>query len=67
MAKKEIKNYDEAYDELQSIMSDLQDDEISVDELTIKVKRASELIKFCNQKLRSTESQISDIIKELDL
>lgn len=67
MAKKEIKNYDEAYNELQAIMTDLQNDEISVDALTEKVKRASELIKYCNQKLRSTESQISDIIKELDL
>lgn len=67
MAKKEIKNYEEAYDELQQIMQDLQDDEISVDQLSVKVKRASELIKFCNQKLRSTESEIADIVKELDI
>ena len=67
MAKKEIKNYEEAYEELQTIMQELQDDEISVDALADKVKRASELIKFCNQKLRNTESQISDIIKELDI
>lgn len=67
MAKKEIENYDKAYLELQEIMADLQNDEISVDVLTEKVKRASELIKFCNQKLRSTETQISEIIKDLDL
>ena len=41
---KEIK-YTEAFDELQQIVVDIEDGEISVDELSIKVKRASELIK----------------------
>jgi exodeoxyribonuclease VII small subunit len=60
-------NYDEAFTELRQIMSDMQNDEISVDELAGRVQRASELIRICNQKLRDTEGKISDIIEELGI
>lgn len=62
---KEIK-YTEAFDELQKIVSDLEDGEISVDELSLKVKRASELIKICKKKLVSTEEDVNQILKELE-
>ncbi|HLU86336.1 MAG TPA: exodeoxyribonuclease VII small subunit [Taishania sp.] len=61
----EIK-YTEAFDELQKIVSDLEDGEISVDELAIKVKRASELIKICKQKLASTEEDVAQILKDME-
>jgi exodeoxyribonuclease VII small subunit len=60
-------SYDEAFRELEEIVRALQNDEISVDELTEKVKRASLLITHCNGMLRTTEKQVSDIIKELGL
>ena len=62
---KELK-YTEAFDELQKIVSDLEDGEISVDELSLKIKRASELIKVCKQKLVATEEDVSQILKELE-
>ena len=62
---KEIK-YTEAFDELQQIVADIEDGEISVDELSIKVKRASELIKICKTKLVSTEEDVNQILKELE-
>jgi len=62
---KEIK-YTEAFDELQQIVVDIEDGEISVDELSIKVKRASELIKVCKEKLTSTEEDVNQILKELE-
>ena len=43
MADKPL-TYDKAYAELEQIMNDLQADRIGVDELTVKVKRAVELI-----------------------
>lgn len=61
----EIK-YSEAFEELQQIVSDIEDGEISVDELSIRVKRASELIKICKAKLTSTEENVSEILKELE-
>ena len=62
---KEIK-YTEAFDELQKIVVDIEDGEISVDELSIKVKRASELIIICKEKLSSTEEDVNLILKELE-
>jgi len=62
---KEIK-YSEAFDELQEIVTDIEDGEISVDELSVKVKRASELIKICKSKLTSTEEDVNQILKELE-
>jgi exodeoxyribonuclease VII small subunit len=38
-----------------------------VDALTAKVKRAAELITFCNDMLRSTEAEVNKIVKKLGL
>lgn len=59
--------YEKAYDELETIMQELQEDKISVDTLTAKVKRAAELITFCNEMLRSTEAEVNKIVKKLGL
>lgn len=59
-------NYTEAFKELQQIVSDMEDGEITVDELSVKVKRAAELIKICKEKLSSTEEDVSQILKELE-
>lgn len=58
--------YTDAFDELQQIVLDIEDGEISVDELSVKVKRASELIKVCKAKLSSTEEDVNLILKELE-
>ena len=58
--------YTDACDELQQIVLDIEDGEISVDELSVKVKRASELIKICKEKLSSTEEDVNLILKELE-
>lgn len=59
-------NYTEAFEELQQIVADIEDGEISVDELSEKVKRASELIAICKKKLTSTEEDVNKILKELE-
>ncbi len=59
-------NYTEAFEELQQIVRDMEDGEITVDELAVKVKRAAELIKVCKNKLTSTEEDVNLILKELE-
>ncbi|OFZ43990.1 MAG: exodeoxyribonuclease VII small subunit [Bacteroidetes bacterium RIFCSPHIGHO2_02_FULL_44_7] len=59
-------NYTKAFEELQQIVSDIEDGEITVDELSAKVKRAAELIKICKQKLSATEGDVQQILKELE-
>lgn len=60
----EIK-YTEAYEELQDIVADIEEGEISVDELSKKVKRATELIRICKSKLKETEGDVNKILEEL--
>lgn len=57
--------YSSAFNELQAIVSEIESGEISVDELSEKVKKAAELIKFCKTKLTSTEEDVNNILKEL--
>jgi len=58
--------YTVAFEELQQIVRDMEDGEITVEELAIKVKRAAELIKVCKNKLNSTEEDVNLILKELE-
>ncbi|WP_127132942.1 exodeoxyribonuclease VII small subunit [Pseudoflavitalea rhizosphaerae] len=59
-------DYTQAFEELQQIVNDIEQGEISVDELSTKVKRAAELIRFCRNRLTTTEEDVNKIIKELD-
>lgn len=59
-------DYTQAFEELQQIVSEIEQGEISVDELSAKVKRAAELIRFCRNRLTTTEEDVNKIIKELD-
>src|ERR1700733_4291332 len=59
-------NYTEAFQELQEIVLEIEQGEISVDELSEKVKRAAILIKICKTKLTNTEEDVSKILKELE-
>ena len=59
-------SYEEAFNELQQIVSEMENGDISVDELSAKVKRAAILIQFCKQKLNSTEEDVNAILKDLE-
>lgn len=59
-------NYTDAFQELQTIVAEIENGQISVDELSQKVKRASQLIKFCKMKLATTEEDVHKILKEID-
>jgi exodeoxyribonuclease VII small subunit len=59
-------NYALAFEELQKIVGEMETGDISIDELSIKVKRAAELIQICKRKLKSTELDVQKILDELD-
>lgn len=58
--------YEAAYEELSAIARDIESDVVSVDVLAQKVKRASELITFCQARLRSTETEVNKIIGKME-
>ena len=59
-------NYSEAYEELQRIVSEIENGEISVDELSEKVKRATQLIRICKLKLTTTEEDVNKILRDFE-
>lgn len=65
MSKPQKISYTEAYEELQHIVSELEQGEISIDLLSEKVKRASELIAICKRKLYATELDVKQVLKSL--
>ena len=57
-------NYNKALAEIETIIDSLNDESIDVDKLTIKVKRATELIKLCKERLQKVESEVEDILND---
>ena len=64
--KKDSFSYDEAMQEIQNIVAELQNDAIGVDALAEKVRRASDLIKLCREKLRQTERDVKEALSDLN-
>lgn len=58
--------YQSAFMELQQIVTDLEEGEVNVDELSEKVKRATQLIAICKSKLTETEEDVNKILKDLE-
>jgi exodeoxyribonuclease VII small subunit len=59
-------NYANAMAELSAIAEAMEDESIGIDELSEKVKRAAELIAFCQDKLRSTEEDVRKVIAKME-
>jgi len=64
MSSKTKLNYGSALQELQLIVSQLQDEAISIDDLSERVARAAVLIQFCKEKLRATEKEVEELFGE---
>lgn len=65
MAKKE-KTYSEALAELQDILNKIESGDLEVDVLTEEIKKASELLKLCKDRLYKTDAQIKKILEDID-
>lgn len=61
MDKPEELSYESAYAELQRIVQDLQEEQVGIDDLAAKIARAQELIRFCRDRLRQTEEDLSQL------
>lgn len=58
-------SYSDAISELELIVTEIEQGEITIDTLSEKVKRAAELIKVCKNKLSSTEDDVNKILGEI--
>ena len=60
-------SYDEAVQELQTIMNRMQTGDMGIDELAGSVSRASELLTFCQNRLQQTEAEVQAALERLGL
>jgi exodeoxyribonuclease VII small subunit len=65
MSKSKL-TYTTAITELEAIVQDIESGEIDVDILAAKVKRASELIKYCKDRLRNTQKEVEKILVDIE-
>lgn len=56
--------YETAMEELQSIITELQGEAVSIDDLSTKAKRAAQLIKECREKLRHTDQELKGLFDQ---
>lgn len=56
--------YEEAIKELETIVSKIEKNELDIDELTVRLKEAQRLIKFCKDKLYRTDEKIKAMLEE---
>jgi len=57
--------YSSAIRELEEIVTEIESGEVDVDVLTVKVKRASELIKFCKDNLKGTQKTVNKVLDDI--
>lgn len=57
--------YEGAFQELQSIVADIESGQINVDDLTAKIQRAASLIAVCRAKLTSSEAEVEKLLIKL--
>ncbi len=57
-------NYDKAFDELKTLLEEIQAPDTSLEDLSKKLKRAKELVKKCKAKLRQIEADVEQTLEE---
>jgi exodeoxyribonuclease VII small subunit len=65
MAEPEI-GYGEALAELEGILDELDGDEVDVDVLGSRVRRAAELLRLCRDRIASARFDVEQVVAELE-
>lgn len=62
MATKKQPSYTEAMSEIESILKRFRTEEMSVDDLAREVKRATDLIALCKERLLKSETEVKKVL-----
>lgn len=60
---KENLTYTQAMQELEQIVSQLEDNSLDIDQLSAKVKKAQQLIAFCRERLTQTDEEVKKLLQ----
>lgn len=58
--------YGEAMVELEAILEEIEGDDVDVDLLSARVRRAAELIRICRQRIHTTRMEVEEIVAGLE-
>jgi exodeoxyribonuclease VII small subunit len=58
--------YKEALVELETILSAIEEEQVDVDELAIKVKRSAELIRLCRSRIEAAAIEVESVVAEME-
>ncbi len=58
--------YAKAIEELETILSELESDDVDVDELAEHVQRASHLIELCRERIGNAKLRIEEVVSQLE-
>ena len=65
MPKNKELTYSQALKELEKIVKEIESEEVDIDILAEKIKRASQIITFCKGKLRTAEDEVKKVLAEM--
>lgn len=66
MPQQEETTYTQAITELEEIISKMQRNDCSIDNLNALTARSAELLKICRAKLNATDTQLQEILKGIE-
>lgn len=59
-------SYEKAVAEIEAIIEDIENEDLSVDDLSDKVKKVSQLLKNCKKKLVDTKGEVDQLLNEME-
>jgi exodeoxyribonuclease VII small subunit len=57
-------SYEDAVKQLENIVSQMENNELDIDQMSSQLKTAQKLIKLCKDKLIKTDEEINKILKD---
>jgi len=58
--------YQDALQELEGILSAIEEEQVDVDDLAVKVKRSAELIHLCRARIEAASIAVEAIVEDLE-
>ena len=58
--------YTEALTELEDILTAIEQEQVDVDELAVKVRRSAELIRLCRSRIDAAAIEVEAVVQEME-
>jgi exodeoxyribonuclease VII small subunit len=59
-------SYGDALNELETILAAIEEEQVDVDDLAVKVRRSAELIRLCRERIVAATVAVEAIVEEME-